>query len=269
MPDTLLFVYCVEGDIPDDTVFGIDGFLGNWQEGGCSFLFFRQQSDQFVNKFLGQTDNARLVDQYTMTYGQWQGDSVSPVQHGCFQICPPWVDPVCGPGQVAITLDAGVVFGNATHPTTRDCLLAIEAVCNATSVETMLDLGTGTGVLSLCAAVLGVKRIAAVDFTLIAARTAYRNVCLNGLSDCIAVINGRAEDSVSRPADLLVANIHYEVMESIVCSHYFAQYKRFILSGLLKSEGDQIEDFLFSQGARINRRWQTEEGWQTILGSQK
>ncbi len=177
-----------------------------------------------------------------MTYEQWQGGSKESFQLGCFMVNPPGTQ--CPPesAQLSFTLDAGVVFGNGTHPTTRDCLLAIEMACGVENIETMLDLGTGTGVLALGAARLGVRKIAAVDYNLLAARTARRNVQLNNLTGTIVVVNGRAQDFTGRPTDLMVANIHYDVMKSIVDSEGFLRQKLFVLSGLLNNRGAVIFD---------------------------
>jgi ribosomal protein L11 methyltransferase len=112
-----------------------------------------------------------------------------------------------------------------------------------------------------------VGKIAAVDNTLLAARTAQRNVHLNSLADIIVVVNGSAEDFTSQPTDLMVANIHYDVMTSIVESKGFLRQRLFILSGLLNSEADKIVSILNSRGSNIIKRWEAEQTWQTILGS--
>jgi len=267
LPDTVLSIYCLQGVVPDQKCQSMDCFLGNWQEDDYSFLFFQKPVDKFIDALVSDDKNLQLVDQYAMTYEQWQGGPKESFQLGCFMVSPPGVQ--CPPesDRLSFTLDAGVVFGNGTHPTTRDCLLAIETACDTGNIETMLDLGTGTGVLALGAARLGVRKIAAVDYTLLAARTAQRNVQLNSLTDIIVVVNGRAEDFTCRPTDLMVANIHYDVMTSIVESEGFLRQKLFVLSGLLNSEAGKIVGILHDRGANIIKRWEAEETWQTILGS--
>lgn len=64
---------------------------------------------------------------------------------------------------IKIRLDPGVVFGNCLHPTTRDCLKALSLVAEMDPLDYVLDLGTGTGVLAVAAALLGAKRVVAVD----------------------------------------------------------------------------------------------------------
>lgn len=267
LPDTVLSIYCLQGVVPEQTCQSVDCFLGNWQEDDYSFLFFQKPVDNFIHALVSNGKDLQLIDQYTMTYGQWQGGSKESFQLGCFMVNPPGTQ--CPPesAQLSFTLDAGVVFGNGTHPTTRDCLLAIEMACGVENLETMLDLGTGTGVLALGAARLGVRKIAAVDYNLLAAQTARRNVQLNNLTGTIVVVNGRAQDFTGRPTDLMVANIHYDVMKSIVESEGFLRQKLFVLSGLLNSEADKIVRILNNRGANILKCWEAEETWQTILGS--
>ncbi len=256
LPDTVLSIYCLQGVVPEQTCQSVDCFLGNWQEDDYSFLFFQKPVDNFIHALVSNGKDLQLIDQYTITYEQWQGGSKESFQIGCFMVNPPGTQ--CPPesAQLSFTLDAGVVFGNGTHPTTRDCLLVLEMACGVENIETMLDLGTGTGVLALGAARLGVRKIAAVDYNLLAARTARRNVQLNNLTGTIVVVNGRAQDFTGRPTDLMVANIHYDVMKSIVDSEGFLRQKLFVLSGLLNN-----------RGANILKRWEAEGTWQTILGS--
>ena len=84
--------------------------------------------------------------------------------------------------KLSILLDPGLVFGTGTHPTTRDCLDALELAAGSKKFNTVLDLGTGTGLLALAAAKLGSKGVVAADLNLLAAKTAERNVKLNHLA---------------------------------------------------------------------------------------
>ena len=69
------------------------------------------------------------------------------------------------------------------------------------------------------------------------------------------VIQGRAEDYTVFPSDLLVANIHYDVMKKIVRSPGFLHQKWFLLSGLLRSEAKEMADFLSRQPVIIVKQW--------------
>ena len=265
-PHTILTIYCFKGIVPDSYEFSERVFIGNWIEGDHSFLFFLEPVEAFINELLKQHAYLELLDTYTMTYEQWQGGSIEPIKVGRFILNPPWIKAVPRDDEIAITLDPGLVFGNGTHPTTLGCLQAIEIACGGGKVESMLDLGTGSGILALAAARLGCEKVIAVDYNQLAARTAQRNVVLNSLQQNILVINGRAEHLTAFSFDLMVANIGYDVMRNIIDSEGFLDQKWFVLSGILPSEAEAIVTILENKPVIILKHWKTDHLWQTILG---
>lgn len=268
-PDTLLFIYYIEGTVPALQAIKADSFIGNWVEEDSSFLFFTQPAKAQVLEILADFPELKLLDDYEMTYADWQGGSIEPVRIGRFLLNPTWIKASPAENEIAITLDSGVVFGNGTHPTTQACLEAIDIACAGKKAKTMLDLGSGTGVLALAAAKLGCEKIIAIDYNYLATRTARLNVSLNDLDDHILVVNGRAEEHTSVATDLLVANIHYDVMKDLVRTEGFLKQKWFILSGLLRSEAEKIMAYLNTQPVLILKRWNQDEIWHTILGITK
>jgi ribosomal protein L11 methyltransferase len=268
-PDTLLFIYYIEGTVPALHTIKAENFIGNWVEDDFSFLFFTQPAKTQVLEILADFPELKLLDDYEMTYAQWQGGNIEPVRIGRFLLNPTWIKASPGENDIAITLDSGVVFGNGTHPTTQACLEAIDIACAGKRVRTMLDLGSGTGILAIAAAKLGCEKIIAIDYNYLATRTACINVSLNNLDDHILVVNGRAEEHISIATDLLVANIHYDVMKDLVRTEGFLKQKWFILSGLLRSEAEKILEFLGTQPVLILKRWNRDDIWHTILGITK
>ena len=268
-PDTLLYIYYIEGTVPALQTIETDNFIGNWVEEVSSFLFFTQPAKEQVLEILADFPALKLLDDYEMTYAQWQGGNIEPVRIGRFLLNPTWIKASPGDNEIAITLDSGVVFGNGTHPTTQACLEAIDIACTGNKTKTMLDLGSGTGVLALAAAKLGCEKIIAIDYNYLATQTARLNVTLNNLDTNILVVNGRAEEHTSVATDLLVANIHYDVMKDLVRTEGFLKQKWFILSGLLRSEAEKIMEYLNTQPVLILKRWNQDEIWHTILGITK
>jgi len=265
-PETVLHIYYIKGILPPDINLPSKNFIGNWIENDFSFLFFRKYAKKTVETLLSNYPDLKLLDEYEMTYEQWQGGAVEPVRLGRFLLNPPWIKASPGKNEITITLDSGVVFGNGAHPTTQACLEAIEIACAGGKVKTMLDLGSGTGVLSLAAAKLGCPNILSVDYNFLACQTTKTNIYLNNLEDQIVVINGKAEEYTAVTADLLVANIHYNVMKDLVRTQGFLKQKWFILSGLLGSESEKISTFLSTQPVLILKRWNNDNIWNTILG---
>jgi len=266
LPDTVLYIYYLEGVLPSHLPVAADYFIGNWVEDDFTFLFFRKPAPEVIETILSSYPQMKLLDKYEMSYEQWQGGSVEPVRIGRFLLNPPWIKALAEENEIAITLDSGVVFGNGAHQTTQACLEAIDITCAGGKVQTMLDLGSGTGVLALAAARLGCRKVLAVDYNFLACRTARTNSRLNDLDDRILVINGKAEEHTGVATDLLVANIHYDVMKELVRTEGFLKQKWFILSGLLRSENEKISEFLSTQPVLILKRWNRDNIWHTLLG---
>lgn len=267
-----LYIYYLKGRVNPDMNLEAPGFIGNWEEDGYSFLFYARRSAGRIDAILKVQPQLTLIDAYHMTYAEWLGEHPSAFSAGRFIIAPPWEKGLENDGSteeiLRLVLDPGVVFGTGTHVTTRDCLQALERVYATDSVpRTALDLGTGTGVLALAAAALGSRKTLAVDINFLAARTATRNVRLNRVEDRILAVQGRAESFIDHPADVLIANIHYDVMRLILKTAGFRQKKWFVLSGLMRSQAHAVSDFLAESGADVLKRWEGDGIWHTLLGT--
>lgn len=264
-----LYIYYIEGRLnPDQEIFGND-FIGKWEEDNFSFLFFSGRADAQVKRVLNGEQGLKLLDKFQISYEDWQGGPITPLSVGSFYITPPWADsePQKRSKKIYMVLDPGVVFGTGTHPTTQDCLKALEMMFNMDpSVESVLDLGTGTGILSLAAARLGTRRILALDMNPLAVKTAYKNIRLNRLEKRILAVQGDAEDFADFPADLLIANIHYNVLKELLKSEGFVCKRWFILSGLLRSQAREVGVVLERLPVTILREWERDGIWHTFLG---
>jgi ribosomal protein L11 methyltransferase len=268
-PYTDLYIYYIEGHVPSHVIFDRD-FIGNWQEAEFTFLFFAGPARDRVDDVLALHSGLKLLDEYCMSYEEWQGGPVEPLEIGGFYVFPPWNRPpedLCAHKHLKpVLLDPGVVFGTGTHPTTRDCLCALALALDDGPIESVLDLGTGTGLLALAAVKSGCRRVLAVDFNFLACQTAWNNVGLNRLTRHIAVAQGRAEDYIDSNADLLMANIHYDVMRDLIAAPGFLRKKRFILSGLLRSQAREVADTLARLPVSVLRTWQKDGTWFTYYG---
>lgn len=269
-PYTDLFIYYLEGSAETENRDMGPHFIGNWMEDGFSFLFFSESADDVVDDLLSRQTSLARIDSYTMGYEEWLGEKPQTFTIGRFTISPPWekVDRFYLPsfGAHHIVLDPGVVFGTGTHPTTRDCLELMEQTLRERPADRILDLGCGTGLLSLAAARLKCPRVLAVDFNALAARTTLRNVRLNGLEGKVLAIQGLAEDFIGVCADLLIANIHYDIMKKILASTGFLSKKRFILSGILNSQAPKVEAALRDLPVIIRDHRSANGVWHTFFG---
>jgi ribosomal protein L11 methyltransferase len=106
-------------------------------------------------------------------------------------------------------------------------------------------------------------RVLAVDLNLLAVRTAVRNVRLNQLGDRILVAQGRAEDAVEGPADLVAANLHGAAMLPMMDAPGFRRKRWFILSGLMRSDAKEVRRRLSVLGIAIRAEWTRNGIWHT------
>ncbi len=267
-----LFIYNFNG-IP---VLGRDienapGFLGLWVEDKTCFAFFQAEAGGLVKKIRAQNPDVDLIQSYEMTGEEWHGSRIESYFVGDLCIAPPWNRPErpVGPGQYQVLLDPGVVFGTGRHQTTEDCLSLILRLFREKRVESILDIGTGTGLLALGAAALGAKRVLACDFNLLAVRTCMANVRLNRFEDRVLAFQARGEEITDLDGDLLVANIHYDIMKDLIQTPGFLRKKYFILSGLLMSETRKILSRLADMPVHIIERRCPDGIWNTILGKRE
>jgi ribosomal protein L11 methyltransferase len=264
LPDTVLSIYCLRGEL---AIFELDiaGFIGNWEDDGYSFLFFRQPANEAVERLLETRRDLVLEDQFSMTYREWQGGFEGPVKIGRFVHCPPWLKKVAQGDEIGLKFDPGLVFGNGTHPTTLACLTGIEIACAGGRVERMLDLGTGTGLLALAGASLGCRQVLAIDNNMLAAATASENIRLNNLQQRVLAVNGLAQSFADLPADLLVANIGYPVLRELLTADNVRSQRWLILSGLQTSEAEKIKTLLANLDVAVLKHWHSESVWSTLL----
>ncbi|WP_300672274.1 50S ribosomal protein L11 methyltransferase [Desulfoluna sp.] len=261
-----LFIYYLEGVIHPATPMPHPDFLGNWVEETSTFLFFGSPADDMVQGFCRSMSHLTFIDRYEMTYEQWQGGDAEPFTAGGLTITPfrKGTPPEGRPGPGDIFLDAGVVFGNGAHPTTSSCLSLLARLGPELAGQTVQDLGTGTGLLALGAARLGAEKVLAVDLNHLAVRTTLANARINGLTRQIVAVQGRAEEMVHAPADLVVSNIHYDIMKHLVVSEGFLIKKEAILSGLMTTEARTIEQVLKSKGFLIADHLSPDGIWHTF-----
>jgi len=261
-----LYIYLIKGLVPREEEASLGScFLGNWVEEDTCFLFFGAPSEAMVAELLKRHSDLKFLENYHFSYEEWQGAFSEPLRIDRFLIVPPWVDAVEGPGETKILMDPGLVFGTGLHASTRDSLKALSYVHFRSDIKKVVDLGTGTGVLAMASALLGAEQVLAVDLNPLCVQTATRNVQLNHLESRMEVKEGRAEDYAEEPADLMLANIHWDVLKSLLAREGFRKNLWIILSGLMRSHARDLEADLARYGLQIVKTWEDEATWYTML----
>ena len=154
---------------------------------------------------------------------------------------PPWEAVTPAPGQKVLTLDPGIAFGTGQHPTTRACLDAIDALAVEGTDRSFLDVGCGSGILSIAAALEGFRDVHGFDNDPDAVRNANENAEANGLgalfSDGDLSVSGTAA-----PADVVAANVLAPVLVRFAreVGALVNPGGRLILSGILDEQYDEV-----------------------------
>lgn len=166
--------------------------------------------------------------------------------------------------ELIIELDPGMAFGTGTHPTTVMCIQALERTVKAG--ESVIDVGTGSGVLSIAAALLGAKDVRAFDLDEIAVNSAKLNIKLNKVSNVVTVSQNNLLNDVTGTVDVIVANILSEIILLFV-EDAFNLVKPggyFITSGIIQPKKQEVKSALLEAGFEIYETL-TMEDWVSFI----
>ncbi|MHB9038456.1 MAG: 50S ribosomal protein L11 methyltransferase [Armatimonadota bacterium] len=128
-----------------------------------------------------------------------------PIKIGRIVIRPTWEEYDPGPTDIVIDIDPGMAFGTGSHPTTKLCLEAIQD--HVTGGETVLDVGTGSGILAMAAAKLGAAKVVGLDNDPVAVEAAIENVKRVDLESIIRIERADSPSAFQGQADVVLANI--------------------------------------------------------------
>ncbi|KYD11606.1 50S ribosomal protein L11 methyltransferase [Heyndrickxia sporothermodurans] len=169
-----------------------------------------------------------------------------------FTIVPTWEKyEAVSSDELIIELDPGMAFGTGTHPTTVMCIQALERTVKQN--DTVIDVGTGSGVLSIAAALLGASQVTALDLDEVAVQSAKLNVKLNKVQDKVTVSKNDLLNGMNGQVDVVVSNILAEVIMSFTDDVAKAVKPNgyFIASGIIQQKKDQVKDAIISSGFTI------------------
>ncbi|MFH0957519.1 MAG: 50S ribosomal protein L11 methyltransferase [Pseudomonadota bacterium] len=264
-PEAGLFIYEIKNELPAPLPDAPKSLVGVWNEEDFSYVFFIEPEDHYVAKLcssLGMTVSSR----HDMRYCDWQEG----LPKGGLNICGMRFVPDYGVrgDSNSIILDPSVVFGDGNHPTTRTCVEFMVEVINTGRVKSAVDLGSGSGILSLVAARLGLEKVVAVDRNLLAVQSTRKNVSLNGMEGIIKTYEGEARIFMDDRYDLVLANLPFTVLRDLVVLKEAAKNKMWIVSGINLEQSLVLKTLFNEQGFLITRE-RVNPPWVTLIAAEK
>lgn len=179
-------------------------------------------------------------------------------------VTPSWETYIPLPKDVVVTLDPGMAFGTGTHATTRLCMELLET-CTFPHCS-VLDIGTGSGILAVTALLLGAKAALGIDIDELAIRTAGENAVLNHVDNRFEARYGDLSDGINGPYDIVIANIVADVIIRLApcISSLLAETGVFIASGIIDTREEDVRDAIHTAGLAVTGV-KYESGWVALL----
>ncbi len=170
-------------------------------------------------------------------------------------IRPLWIDDYDAKGRAVLSIEPGLAFGSGTHETTRLCLEALEPYIKPDT--NMLDVGCGSGILSVASLLLGAEKAVGVDIDALAVKTARENGEVNGfLEPKYTVYHGNLVDKVSGKFEVIAANIVADIiiLFSSQVGEFLADNGVFIASGIIAPREPEVLKAFEKNGFEVIKR---------------
>lgn len=166
-------------------------------------------------------------------------------------VVPTWEDYLPARGEIVLRMEPGAAFGTGTHESTMLCLRALEGIVQGN--ETVLDIGTGSGILGIASLLLGAKRAVCTDIDEQAVKTAEGNAETNHVADRFTAICTDLLSGIKGQFEIITANIVADVIIDLLASisPLLCQSAVVILSGIIKEREADVRDAVLKNGFRI------------------
>ena len=180
-------------------------------------------------------------------------------------IRPLWEEEYDTDGRIVLNIEPGLAFGTGSHPTTKLCLETLEKYIDENS--TVLDIGCGSGILSIAALLLGAKSAFGVDIDKLAVKTAIENAKENGFeAPVFNAVNGNLSDKVSGKYNVVVANIVADIIMQFnkEVGEFLEDDGIYITGGIIDIRKDEVVHSFEQNGFEIIANYE-EKGWNVFV----
>ncbi len=268
-----LFVYNFDrielGEINDPDL------IGTWIEDETAILFFHREKKALMAEICSIT-GAEIIYEAQLDYRDWEaGLDITSFRVGPLAISPLWEEAEeADPAEhlLPIRLDPSVIFGSGFHATTRLCL---EVLCDLygdqpDQFQQVIDLGCGTGLLSIGAAKLGAATVQAIDNNPFACQVALRNRELNSCEQIVTVEQRDLRtDLPDTQVDLVIANLYKGLLVDFFNNPNFWQARYYLISGFIPSMEEELLAALPMQHLKLIDRRQSDNWRLWLLANQR
>ncbi len=233
-----------------------DGFVELWTSLGTDLAAVTAAAEAFPARWRWRT-----VDLDPAVADSWRAHAVPSWVDRTMVIVPAWLDPALPAGVLRVDIDPGAAFGLGDHPTTVLSLRLLREVWWPGA--TVLDVGSGSGVLSVVAAKLGAPYVEAIDVSAAAVEATTANAARNGV-DGVVTASGRSLSSIDEPFDVVLANLLAPVVIDLATDlrRVVAPSGALIISGVLRNAHDHVVEALAPM--QIVQTI-SKEGWAALL----
>ncbi len=256
------------GDLADDSILNADKSIVK-----VSLFVPEEKNLAEYREFLETRFNALSIDATLEFEGMKEEDwseswkqYYKPIHLGRITVVPAWEDYTAKNGEIIIRMDPGMAFGTGTHETTRLVMRVIQDEIKGG--ERVLDVGTGSGILSICASKLGAKSCNAYDIDPVAVKVARENAKDDGCSNITVGVSDllRDVDLSGGAYDFCVANIVSDIIIRMMpdIGKYLKEGAPLVLSGIIDPRAEEVRECVREHGFTIVRE-EKENDWVAIL----
>jgi len=234
-----------------------EDLIGIWKDEGTSLIFFHKNKHHLFKEL--ESKGVKVIFFNKIPYHQWEsGKYIKAFKIGEIVIKPEWEKEKNDDLTKTIYIDPSVAFGSGFHPTTKMILESFYNLKKNEKIESCVDFGCGTGILSIFAAKMGVKNIKAIDNNNLAVEVCKKNRELNNFFN-IQVFEDNIFNHIPVKTDTVFANLYYHLLEDLFQLNGFWSAKYYFVSGFVKNMEEKIlkniPSFIDIAEKRENDQW--------------